>query len=300
MEPSFSGALGYAFRARHGIGFILLFAAAFALLHTLLAIAVMWGLGRADPRVSLPAGIVWCVVLTVILVLTWVTFEAASQRRYIRGKFFSLGFGPDEVRIFAVGMLWTALRILISAPLIIYGAGALEALVFFLAAMGMVPVLARDGAFEDARNFFLWLFVVIPVYAYFATRLAPSFAMTIRDKKVRFLTAWRLTRGRAIKLFSAYLIVMIGFGTVWLFIMPAIDITTLALLTIHSSQNEGSSSLSGILPVSAFAIQIFSRSFLLGLFLHVSAGPAAYFANEPFGYPEKPSKTQLGTAVAGT
>lgn len=299
MEPSFSGALGYAFRARHGIGFILLFAAAFSLIHTLLAIAVMWGLGRVDPGVSLPTGIVWCA-LAVILVLTWTMFEAASQRRHILGKFFSLGFGADEIRIFTVGVFWTALRILISAPLIIYGAGTLETLVFFLAAMGMVPVLVSDGAFDDARNFFLWLFLVIPVYAYFATRLAPSFAMTIRDKKVRFLTAWRLTRGQVIKLFSAYLIIMIGFGAVWLFIMPAINITSLVVLTIHSSQNEGSASLSGMLPLSALAIQIFSRSFLLGLFLHVSAGPTAYFASELTGEPKKPSKTQLGTAVVGT
>lgn len=299
MEPSFSGALGFAFRARHGIRFILFFAAAFSLIHILLAIAVMWGLGRVDPGVSLPAGIVWCA-LAVILVLTWTLFEAASQRRYIRGKFFSLGFGADEVRIFTVGVFWTALRILISTPLIIYGAGTLETLGFLLAAIGMVPVLVSDGAFNDTRNFVLWLFVVIPVYAYIATRLAPSFAMTIRDKKVRFLTAWRLTRGQVIKLFSAYLIIMIGFGAVWLFTMPIVNVASLFVLTIHSSQNEGSAPLSGMVPIWAFAIQIFSRSFLLGLFLHVSAGPAAYFANEPFGYPEKPSKTQLGTAVAGT
>ena len=57
----------------------------------------------------------WYALSTLAFWVVWAMFETASQRRYVRGEGFSLGFGADEARMMVVGLLWTLLSVLIWA-----------------------------------------------------------------------------------------------------------------------------------------------------------------------------------------
>lgn len=148
------------------------------------------------------------LVLLPVTLLIWTVFEAASQRRYIRGEGFGLRIGADEGRLAVVALIWIALLIagyigLMMIVLVPFGIGAL------LGGVGVGGVLAGLFALAGLIGM-VWLFA----------RLSPAGALTIRDQQIRFFEAWRVTRSCSGRLFASYVILllmiavinMIGFG----------------------------------------------------------------------------------------
>ncbi len=128
-------------------------------------------------------------------------FEAAALRRYIRKDGFSLGFGADELRVLGVMLIWFGAIVLAYIAFF---------LLFFLAAIP-IALTGSDGAPP------LGLFILIPVFMlvfgiaalFFGVRLSPASAITIRDRKVQFTSAWRVTRNRFWAMFGAFFLIYI-------------------------------------------------------------------------------------------
>lgn len=126
------------------------------------------------------------LLLMVFYAVFWSVMEAAVLRRYIRDEGFSIGFGADELRMLAIGIIW-------------YLSFMGMYLVFTLAMMGLIaPVVAM--AQDNPGLVALWTIIVVPalmvVWLYVVVRLSPAGAMTIRDRKIKFFSAWGLTKGR--------------------------------------------------------------------------------------------------------
>lgn len=221
-------------------------------------------------RVSMQANLGSLLLLPISL-LMWVMFEAASQRRYMRGEGLRLTVGADEGRMAIVGLIWIALLIgayigLIILVLVPVGIGALIGGAAVAGILGVVGGLAGLAVM-------LWIFA----------RLAPAASLTIRDRQIRFFEAWRVTRGRAGTLFASYLVLfllmmviyLIGYGLVFM----------LGYMLIAPGLSEGSASAEAVLAAMSapgFWIPVGIGAFLLFIvgaaFMHVFGGPAALAA----------------------
>jgi len=129
-------------------------------------------------------------------ILFWVVFEGALQRRYIRDEGFSLRISGDEGRLFVVGLLWILTLIgLYLAIAIVVGAvgGGLAAALGESAVFIVIPLVIAGVAG------FVWVVV----------RLSPASAMTIRDRKITFTSAFQASKGRFWQMFFAFIIMAI-------------------------------------------------------------------------------------------
>jgi hypothetical protein len=126
------------------------------------------------------------LLLVLFYAVFWSVMEAAILRRYIRDEGFSIGFGADELRMLAVGVIW-------------YLSFMGMYLVFILAMMGLIAPVATIAQ-DNPGLIALWTIIVVPalmvVWLYVVVRLSPAGAMTIRDRKIKFFSAWSLTKGR--------------------------------------------------------------------------------------------------------
>lgn len=126
------------------------------------------------------------LVFMLVFAAFWSVMEAAILRRYIRDEGFSLKFGADELRMLVVGVIW-------------YLSFMGMYLVFILAMMGLIAPVATMAQ-DNPGLIALWTIIVVPalsiVWLYVVVRLSPAGAMTIRDRKVTFFSAWGLTKGR--------------------------------------------------------------------------------------------------------
>nr|WP_070959967.1 hypothetical protein [Hyphomonas sp. Mor2] len=127
----------------------------------------------------------------------WSMMESAVLRRYVREEGFSIGWGADEWRMLAVGLIWM-----------------LSFIVGYLAfILGVVILVAPLGAtVSDGGGALLgiWMFIVtltlLFVWLYVAVKLSPAGAMTIRDRKVTFFGAWGASKGRFWPTLGAFLV----------------------------------------------------------------------------------------------
>lgn len=127
----------------------------------------------------------------------WSMMECAVLRRYVREEGFRIGWGEDEWRMLAVGLIWM-----------------LSFVVAYIAfAIGMVVLILPLGGFvSDSGGALvgLWMFIVATtllfVWLYFAVKLSPAGAMTIRDRKVTFFGAWGASKGRFWPVFGAFIV----------------------------------------------------------------------------------------------
>lgn len=220
---------------------------------------------------SMRANLVSLLLVPVSLGL-WVIFEAASQRRYMRGDGFSLRLGADEGRMAVVGLIWVAL--LIAAYIVFLIPVAIVAGLSFAfggAAVGIVMMIITLVA---GFVVFLWLFA----------RLSPAGALTIRDQQIRFFEAWRVTKGRAWPLFWAYFVLFLIVGFV-VFVLYAIA-GGVALAQFLPLMQDGAE------PDAAAVMQVLSQpsvwgpaglalvlnAVINGVFVHALGGPAALAA----------------------
>ena len=161
--------------------------------------AVFGGLGAMVPLLLTASVLGWII---------WAMFEVASQRRYLFGDKFSLGFGGDELRMMVVGLLWGLISL------------AIFALPIFLmfSAFGVLLAVDLNGPMDDetARQFlgpffggFGLMFLLFFAYVFVATRLSPCFGLTVKEKEIRFFDAWTVSRGRFWPILGAYVIILI-------------------------------------------------------------------------------------------
>ncbi len=129
-------------------------------------------------------------------ILFWVIFEGALQRRYMRDEGFSLRIGGDEGRLFVVGLLWL--------------------LTFIGLYLGIVIVIGIVGgglgvAIGEAAVFILIPLIIagLALFAWVVVRLSPASAMTVRDRKITFISAFGVSKGRFWAMFFAFIIMAI-------------------------------------------------------------------------------------------
>ena len=138
----------------------------------------------------------------IIGVLVWVVFEAAVLRRYLRAEGFALKLGADEGRLVLVSLIWMGLGIV-----------AYIALAFVFGLLSVVFI----GASPMLGGIIVFLLglVAVGAWIYYAVRFSAAGALTIRDRAVRFPSAWAVTRGRFWTLFGAYLVLFLIFLAIY-------------------------------------------------------------------------------------
>lgn len=140
----------------------------------------------------------WVIPLFMIAYfVTYSIFEASALRRYLRQEGFSLKFGADELRIMAVLLMWSGCLLL----------------AYLLLGVGVLAIMAPVILSGDAGNVsvlglipLLMLAVLLPML-FFGVRLSPATAITMRDRKITFFSAFPVTKGRFWPLLGAFLVV---------------------------------------------------------------------------------------------
>jgi hypothetical protein len=298
---TFERALSWPFTAPHAASFPWIFGLAYALVFmavfgaaALLAaddfVAWIAALEAADGSNNPEAGfdalfgglaglIPWMALSGLASWMIWAMFETASQRRYIRGEAFSLGFGADEARIMVVGLLWGLIGFaLIAVPVLLIMWSAMAAV--FAGAEGMTDAEAGERILGPMFGAMGLMLLIFPVYVFLATRLAPCFGLTVRERKIRFLDAWNVSRGRFWSILGAYVILAIA-GS----ILGQV-ITSIAQMIIMPASMNLVSSLDQVADVRGL---IFSPGFLVpagayvfivlfvqGVLQHAVGGPGAF------------------------
>ncbi len=309
---SFEGALTNAFRAAHFRTFPWVFAGAYALVVVVFVTITGYvskgavqefiqalealeyaNLDQAEPREILahllgtmtplyPVGAVLAVGFWAI----WAMFESASQRRYVRDERFSLRFGADEMRMMVVGLLWTLLNLACFLPALLILFDSAPSL--FNQALDGESLSSMEGEiFAVALGSLALMLLLFPVYVFFATRLSPCFAMTIKDRRIVFFDAWKVSRGRFWPILGAYLILAIAGGIIASVIDEVFQFGLDRALSGIGNVESGAEVLL-LVYSSAFTVPIgvyiFASAFLSALQQHINGGPAAFAArHDPRG-----------------
>ena len=307
---TFDGALMFGFRAAHAKSFPWKFALAFAVVSTVLTALFAWltkdaifgfmdaveqldSVGADDPAqvfsvfFSLFGGLLpWIVLGSLASLVVWAMFMAATQRRYIRDEAFSIRFGPDELRIMAVGVVW---YLGVSLMYLLPG-------LVMLPMFGIVSDFANGDISENEMVAFmlgrmsivaLMFLVMFPVYVFFATRFSPVFAMTVKERRIAFGDAWIVSRGRFWPILGAFLILAIVGGMAVGFAGSIAQMLVTPAFMGSVSRVEDSSELRSLFTPTltiALLLYAFIRYFLSGLLMHFVQGPAAFAArHDPRG-----------------
>ncbi|MGA1342791.1 MAG: hypothetical protein ACO33A_07040 [Hyphomonas sp.] len=300
---TFERALSWPFSAPHLATFPWLFGAAYAAVW-LFAIAVIgfsasgpvidWAAAASaaeeaqDPELFAEAmgrGLLSLAPWAGVSILTgwviWAMFETASQRRYIWGKPFTLGFGRDELNMMWVGLAWTLLGLVIMAIPVLMAIGGVWAAIAS-AADGLTDEEAGQRIAAPIFGAIGLILLLLPVYAFFATRLAPCFGLTVKDGRIRFFDAWHVSRGRFWAIFGAYLILAFAGAILGQVVTGIAQVIMLSpLIPLSAAAPDGQEVIAQIaspgflVPMGLF---LFVSLFLQGLLQHVVGGPAAFAA----------------------
>lgn len=303
---SFDRALSYPFKAPHFKSFPWLFALSYAaiFLTLFLVIGLIGWRGVAEWFLAMQQlendpnpdpgeifGVIFSVfgqLMPLILVTSlaswaiWAMFEAASQRRYLYGQKFSLGFGGDEVRLMVVGLLWGLLSFVI---FLIPGA-------MMFGAFGIILGSDLNSPMDDATagrlllmlgGGSLLMFLFFFVYVFVATRLSPAFALTVKEKEIRFFDAWNVSRGRFWPILGAYVIIVVVASVLSQLVSMVAQLAMMPLLMSLPQDGaiEGEQLAEFFLSpgfIIPMAIIYFAMLFVQGLIQHVAGAPAALAA----------------------
>ena len=235
--------------------------------------ALFGGFGRLVPLILVASLVGWVV---------WAMFETASQRRYIFGAKFSLGFGGDEVRIMVVGLLWALMSLVIFVVPII----------LFVSAFGALAEMDPNGQLDDqtAARFlgtffagFGLMFLFSLLYIFIATRLAPCFGLTVKEKEIRFFDAWNVSRGRFWPILGAYVIIVVVVSVFSQIISAIAQMLMMPfLMSLPVGDELPTEEMAAIFLSPAFiapmALLYFGLMFVQGLTQHFVGAPAALAA----------------------
>lgn len=248
--------------------------------------AVLSSFGRLVPWIALSALAGWAL---------WAMFETASQRRYIRGEGFSLGFGADELRMMAVGLCWVLLGLVLMAlPMLLIMGSALGGLASGTLSNRQVEE-TMIGVVFGAMGLML---LILPLYVFFATRLAPCFSLTVMRKQICFFDAWNVSRGRFWPIFGAYVILAIA-GSIIAQVIGGIAQAILmpSVVNIAQAAETGADIRSLILSpqfIVPLGVYGFIALFLQGVMQHAVGGPAAFATrHDPRGGVEEAGKVDV-------
>ncbi len=215
------------------------------------------------------------LISIVLGVLLWMMFEAANQRRHMRGEEFRLRLGADEGRVLVVGLIWFALII------VIY----IAAVVLIIIPSAVTAVATGGGSGNPALAILvagIMGLIVFGLAIWIAARLSAAAALTIRDRQIRFFESWRVTKGKSGTLIGAWLLLgliaaLVFFVVYLVFVFMAVS---LILPSISAGVDTETLLADFISPVSIaiFGGFIFMMSMISAAFGHVFAGPAALAA----------------------
>jgi len=298
---TFERALSWPFTAPHVATFPWVFGLAYALVFmTLIGVTGLLGAsdfiawiealeaadGTNDPDLALAvffSGLLkllpWAALLGLASWAVWAMFETASQRRYVFGQAFSLGFGADELRMMAVGFLWSLLgTVLLAVPILLIMGSAFA--VMFAGSTGLSEDEVAQQILGPMLAAFGVMFLIFPVYVFFATRLAPCFALTVRERKIRFFDAWNVSRGRFWPILGAYVILAICGGMLGQVIAGIAQLLLVPTMVSFNATNQNTDQIAAVLTSPGFlvplAFYLFIVLFVQGVLQHAVGGPAAF------------------------
>lgn len=302
MQPlpfEFGNALFHIFRTGGPKGFIWKFALSYGVGGTLLYLILFWSWMPLfsvmmspelydDPNMMNDAmmgqigrilvGYAFALVGGLVL---WAAFEAASQRRYMRGEGFNLRLGADEGRLLVVALAFFGLF--------------LASYVFFAVLMAVVMGIVLASAGSDGGGFAALLMFPL-MLAYFAAflilavRFSPAAALTIRDRKIRITSAWRVSRGKAWTIFGSWVLLYVLMYVVMIVIYLIIFAIAFAAImpAMMNAQANGAdpaevmAALLSPAAMTAVMIGLFLLCSAMAVCLHAFDGPAALAAkNDP-------------------
>jgi hypothetical protein len=213
------------------------------------------------------------LVSFVFGILMWIMFEAASQRRYMRADGFSLKLGGDEGRLVVVGLFWFGLLILLYIGMFI---------------LLMIPMLigaaaGGDGAMAAGAVAVIVMLAYMVFAIWVAVRFSPAAAMTIRDRKIRFGSAWRVTKGKVWTLIGSWLVLALIMMVVMMVLYMVFAVTAvMSLMPVLQSGSDDPAEIIAAFTTPGFIIPaiIFGLVYmgLAGAMMHVFGGPAALAA----------------------
>ncbi len=160
----------------------------------------------------------------------WSMMESAVLRRYVREEGFSIGWGADEWRMLGVGLLWMVSFIVAYLALII-------ATVVLVMPLGAV---ADGGEALVAIWMVIVIFGLLFVWLFFAVRLSPAGAMTIRDEKLTFFGAWGASKGRFWPTFGAFVVLglILYVGVIILYLVGGVGVFAAIMSGVDLSSAE--------------------------------------------------------------
>lgn len=211
----------------------------------------------------------------VLGVLLWMVFEAANQRRHVRGEGFKLRFGADEGRLLVVGLIWVALVIALY----------IAAILLVMIPTALAALASGSNSGNAAVAVVIALIMGLLVFAlglWIAARFSAAAALTIRDQQIRFFESWRVTKGKTWTLIGAWL--LLGLIAFLLISFLYIVFAGVAAATLFSTLSAGAEpelvleAFSSPPAIAGFAVFIFLISMLSAGLGHVFAGPAALAA----------------------
>lgn len=199
---------------KFAIAYLLIYGAVFAVGAMLIAPAYirLFQLTTENPETVDPAEM-WALLAPIfggyaliapLMLLAWSVLEASVQRKYMRHEGFSVRLGGDELRIFVVALLY---------GLVLFGLYLLFAAIVFIPA-SLIAVAAGGGNNSAGA---LAALISIPLaiamicmIIFIMVRLSPAFALTVRDRQIRFTSAWRVSKGHFWQIFGALLVISIA------------------------------------------------------------------------------------------
>lgn len=309
---SFEGALSNAFRAAHFRTFPWVYATVYAFIVVLFCLVAALlsrdamlefiqaiealenaNFDESDPRevlaqvfATLTPFFPIAINVTIGSWVVWAVFESASQRRYVRDERFSLRLGADELRMMVVGLLWSLLNIACFLPMlfVLFGSGTS---LFNQVLDGQSAASMENEIIVSAFGAFGLILLLFPFYVFFATRLSPCFAMTIKDRRIVFFDAWNVSRGRFWPILGAFLIIAVAGSIVASVVEQAFQFGLVQFMSRFSNVQSGEElmqllySAEFLLPTGLY---IFASMFMSALQQHFNGGPAAFAArHDPRG-----------------
>ncbi len=207
----------------------------------------------------------------------WVVFQAASLRRFVRGDGFKLRIGADEGRLIVVSLCW----------FVVFMVGYVMMIVAML--LMLMPMLfIGSGDVGGAMAIAIGVIAVVLIAVLFCaviwvcTRFSPAAAMTIRDRKIQFFAAWRLTKGKVWTLIGAGIVLMLLYLVMMIVGYLIVGGTGAALLwPLISADAPGAAYLDAVKQPQFYvpmAVLVFVFFAAMGAFLHIFNGPAALVA----------------------
>jgi len=258
----------------YGFGLILFFVA-YAMVFGGTAFALMSAQGDPEVAVSALEGNIGIIALAYVLILPlmllfYAVFEAAFQRRYLRSDGFKLRLGGDEWRLFVVYLIWFAFYILlyVFAIALVAGFGG-----------GLAGVNENPAGIGIGLT--LAVLVAMGAWIYFAVRFSPAAALTIRDRAIRFQSAWRVTRGRFWTMLGVYLLMLVAAMVVYLIVLAVFGLVFAGMMAAAGGGDDPSVAFGAFSnPATLISVGLIYLLgfFATGWFMFVWGGPAALAA----------------------